>query len=182
MQRTLNDLLTELHRNLNKEKNNMKRIFLLVMASVLGFFLNAQRYSSKNYVSPEEKLNNEYCTGLFKSYDGTIIDLMSGDNLSATGYPNILEWLQGRVAGLQIYYTRSGTPVPFIRNTRASIFVDEIPVDASYVRMLPVTDIAMIKIIKGPFAGAVGNGGGGTVAIYTIKGDDEEGDETQQKK
>jgi hypothetical protein len=33
-------------------------------------------------------------------------------------------------------------------------------------------------VIKGPFAGAVGNGGGGgTIAIYTFKGEDEEGDE-----
>lgn len=160
----------------------MKRIFLLVMASLLSFSLIAQRYSTKNYITPGEKLNNEYCSGLFKSYDGTIIDLMSDENMSATSYSNILEWLQGRVAGLQTYYTRSGTPVPFIRNSRASIFVDEIPVDPSYVRMLAVTDIAMIKIIKGPFAGAVGNGGGGTIAIYTIKGDDEEGDENIEQK
>ena len=152
------------------------------MTSAFSFSLIAQRYSTKNYLSPEEKLNNEYCTGLFKSYEGTIIDVLSDANQSAAGYPNILEWLQGRVAGLQIYYTKSGTPVPFIRNTRASIFVDEIPVDAGYARMLPVTDIAMIKIIKGPFAGAVGNGGGGTIAIYTIKGDDEEGDKLIEQK
>ncbi len=36
----------------------------------------------------------------------------------------------------------------------------------------------MIKVIKGPFAGAVGNGGGGTIAIYTIKGDEEEEEES----
>ena len=38
-------------------------------------------------------------------------------------------------------------------------------------------DIAMIKVIKGPFAGAVGNGGGGVIAIYTLKGEDEEEDD-----
>jgi hypothetical protein len=92
---------------------------------------------------------------------------------------NILEWLRGRVAGLQIYYTRNGTPVPFIRNTRASIFVDEMPMDAGYLADLPVTDIAMIKIIKQPFVGAVGNGGGGVIAIYTMKGDDEEDSDTR---
>jgi hypothetical protein len=155
----------------------MKKILMLTFASVLSLSLIAQHYSGKKNISAEEKLNNEYCTGLFKTYDGTIIDLLN-DNESANSYLNILDWLQGRVAGLQIYYTRYGTPVPFIRNSRASLFVDEIPVDAGYVRMLPVSDIAMIKIIKGPFAGAVGNGGGGTIAIYTIKGDDEEEDET----
>ena len=151
----------------------MKKVALLLFASIFNLLLFGQRYSGKNYISPQEKLNNEYCTGLFKSYDGTIIDLLN-DNQTADSYLNILEWLQGRVAGLQIYYTRYGTPVPFIRNTRASIFVDEMPVDAGFLNMFPVTDIAMVKIIKQPFAGAIGNGGGGTIAIYTIKGDGED--------
>src|SRR5215467_15350868 len=151
----------------------MKRIVLLAFTSVVSFLLYAQRYPGSTYTSPEEKLNNEYCTGPFKTYDGTIIDLVN-ENESAKSYLNVLEWLQGRVAGLQIYYTRFGTPVPFIRNTRASIFVDEMPVDAGYLDDLSVTDIAMIKIIKQPFVGAVGNGGGGVIAIYTLKGDEDD--------
>jgi len=39
--------------------------------------------------------------------------------------------------------------------------------------MLPVTDIAMIKVIKGPFAHPLA-GTGGTIAIYTVRGGDEE--------
>ena len=153
----------------------MKRIVLFVFTSLFSLILFSQRYVGKKPLSAEEKLNNEYCTGLFKSSDGTIIDLVN-NNESADSYLNILEWLQGRVAGLQLYYTRYGTPVPFMRNSRATIFVDEVQVDASFVKMLPVTDIAMIKVIKQPFAGAVGNGRGGTIAIYTIRGDDEEAD------
>ena len=148
----------------------MKKTVLLTFASVLCFTLFSQRYPGNTSASPEEKLNNEYCTGLFKTHDGTIIDLVN-KNESAKSYTNILEWLQGRVAGLQIYYTRYGMPVPFVRNAKASIFVDEMPVDAGYLEDLPVTDIAMIKIIKEPFVGAVGNGGGGVIAIYTLKGD-----------
>jgi hypothetical protein len=151
---------------------DMKKITLLVFISIVSLAVFAQRYTGKNDISPQEKLNNEYCSGLFKSYDGTIIDLQN-DNNTANSYLNILEWLQGRVAGLQIYYTSYGAPIPFIRNTRASIFVDEMPVDPGFLNDLPVADIAMIKIIKQPFVGAVGNGGGGTIAIYTIKGDDE---------
>ena len=153
----------------------MKKIALLVSASFLGLLLFAQRYPGNTYISPKEKLNDEYCSGVFKTYDGTIIDLVN-ENETAKSYLNILEGLQGRVAGLQIYYTRYGLPVPFIRNTRASIFVDEMPVDAGYVNNLPVPDIAMIKIIKQPFVGAIGNGGGGVIAIYTLKGDDDEDD------
>jgi len=152
----------------------MKKTVLLTFASVLCFTLFSQRYPGNTSASPEEKLNNEYCTGLFKTHDGTIIDLVN-KNESAKSYTNILEWLQGRVAGLQIYYTRYGTPVPFVRNTKASVFIDEIPVDAGYLNDLAVADIAMIKIIKQPFVGAAGNGGGGVVAIYTLKGDDGSG-------
>ncbi len=153
---------------------DMKRTALLVFVSVFSLILFAQRYTGKNYISPQERLNNKYCTGLFKTYDGTIIDLANDNKTTANSYLNILEWLQGRVAGLQIYYTRYGIAVPFIRNSRASIFVDEMPVDPGFLNDLPVTDIGMIKIINQPFVGAVGNGGGGTIAIYTIKGDDEE--------
>jgi hypothetical protein len=155
----------------------MKRILVLVFGCIISLALFSQRYNRSNYISPKEKLNEEYCSGLFKMYDGTIIDMVN-ENESADSYQNVLEWLPGRIAGLQIYYTRYGTPVPFIRNSRAAIFVDEMPVDADFLNNLPVTDIAMIKIIKGPFAGAVGNGPGGVIAIYTLKGDDDSnGDE-----
>ena len=172
----LNYLLTECWCKLQWEDTVMKKLVLLISVSVFSLTLFAQRYPGNSYASPEEKLNNEYCTGAFKTYDGTIFDLVN-ENESAKSYLNILNWLPGRVAGLQIYYTRYGTPVPFIRNTRASIFVDEMPVDAGYLNELPVADIAMIKIIKQPFVGAVGNGGGGVIAIYTLKGDDEGGDD-----
>lgn len=153
----------------------MKKIAVLIVTSVFSLLTFGQRYMGKNYISPAEKLNNEYCSGLFKTHDGIIFDLQN-ENESARGYSNVLEWLEGRVAGLQVYYTRSGTPVPFIRSTRASIFVDEVPVDADFLNTLPVPDIAMIKVIKGPFVGAVGNGGGGVIAIYTLKGDDDDTD------
>lgn len=154
----------------------MKKIVLLVFTSIIGIITFAQRYSGTKYQSAQEKLNNEYCSELFKTHDGIIFDLQN-DNESAKTYSNVLEWLQGRVAGLQIYYTRSGTAVPFIRYTRATVFVDEMQVDPGFLNTLPTTDIAMIKVIKGPFVGAVGNGGGGTIAIYTLKGDDEDDDE-----
>ncbi|HMG67586.1 MAG TPA: hypothetical protein VK588_07865 [Chitinophagaceae bacterium] len=156
----------------------MKKITLTFFSLIFGLLVFAQQYSGKAALSPNEKLNDKYCSGLFKSCDGTIIDL-SQDNRSASGYLNILNYLNGHVAGLQIYYARDKTPVPFIRNQKASIFVDETPVDAGYLKDLQVDDIAMVKIIKGPFAGAVGNGGGGVIAIYTIKGDDE-GDDSDE--
>jgi hypothetical protein len=155
----------------------MKKVTLVTFASFFSLAIIAQQYPGKDHHSPQQKLNDEYCTGIFNTADGTIIDLVN-DNISATGYRNIIEWLPGRVAGLQLYHTRFGTAVPFLRNARASIFVDELPVDAGFMESLPVAGIAIIKIIRQPFAGAIGNGGGGVIAIYTIKGEntEDEGD------
>ena len=62
-----------------------------------------------------------------------------------------------------------------IRGSAATIFIDEMRMDPSLQFIFGT--FTMIKVIKGPFAGAIGNGGGGTIAIYTIRADDEEEEE-----
>ena len=152
----------------------MKKILLITTLFTIGFSAVAQVNLSKSPNSRKEILNEQYASGLFKNAEGTIIDV---ENENVQGYLNILDWLNGRVAGLQIFVTRSGIRVPVIRGSAATIFVDEIQMDPSYLNFISVNDIGMIKVIKGPFAGAIGNGGGGTIAIYTIKADDEEEEE-----
>jgi len=152
----------------------MKKILLITTLFTIGFFAVAQVNLSKSPNSRKEILNEQYAGSLFKNAEGTIIDV---ENENVQGYLNILDWLNGRVAGLQIFVTRGGIRVPVIRGSAATIFVDEIQMDPSYLNFISVNDIGMIKVIKGPFAGAIGNGGGGTIAIYTIKADDEEEEE-----
>ena len=150
----------------------MKKILLIITTLfTIGFSAVAQVNLSKSPNSRKEILNEQYASSLFKNAEGTIIDV---ENENVQGYLNILDWLNGRVAGLQIFVTRSGIRVPVIRGSAATIFVDEMRMDPSYLNFISVNDIGMIKVIKGPFAGAIGNGGGGTIAIYTIKADDEE--------
>ena len=148
----------------------MKKFFVIAALFAISIATMAQKYTARAK-SPGEILNEQYATGLFKSADGTIFDIQ---NETIIAHFNILDWLEGRVAGLQVFVSRGGIRVPVIRGSVATIFVDEMRMDASYLNILSVHDIAMIKVIKGPFAGAVGNGGGGTIAIYTMKGDDEE--------
>lgn len=152
----------------------MRKVLMIVFAASFSLSLSAQKYSGTKQIPPQEKLNDQYCTGLFKSHDGIILNVSNSQ--SSLNYLNILNWLDGRVSGLQIFYTRDRTPVPFIRHSLANIFVDEVPVEPGYLNDLSVADIAIVKVIKGPFAGAFGNGAGGTIAIYTLKGDDD-GDE-----
>jgi len=150
----------------------MKKIFLitgLTVASLIG--ISQTQVSNK---SRSEVLNDEYTTGLFKTAHGTIFDM---ENENAQAYFNILDWLEGRVAGLQVFVSRNGARIPVIRGSMATIFVDEMRMDATFLNSISTSDIAMIKVIKGPFAGAVGNGGGGAIAIYTFKGEEEEEEE-----
>ena len=155
----------------------MKKILLIAFTLVLVLSVSAQSYKgSVRNKSIEEKLNQEYCTGLFKSTDGTIFDMTVTNNTS--GYLNILDWLQGRVAGLQIYQSRNGISIPVIRGTVAGVYVDEMPVSLSYLNAISNADIAMIKIIKSPFMGGF-NGAGGAIAIYTLNVEEVEEDETK---
>ncbi len=149
----------------------MKKILLLAALFATGFTVTAQVRVSRYAKSQKEILNDQYASGMFKSADGTIIDV---ENENVQAYFNILDWLEGRVAGLQVFISRNGTRVPVIRGSVATIYVDEMRLDAGFLNSLSVNDIAMIKVIKGPFAGAIGNGGGGTIAIYTFRGEDEE--------
>ena len=151
----------------------MKKILLIAALITTTIGAIAQKYTSRAK-SPKELLNDRYTSGLFKNAEGTIFDI---ENETVGVYFNILDWLEGRVAGLQVYVSGSGVRVPVIRGSVATIFVDEMRMDAPFLNSLPVNNIAMIKVIKGPFAGAVGNGGGGAIAIYTFKGDDEEEEE-----
>ena len=151
----------------------MKKIFLIAALFTTTLATMAQTRVS-NPKSPKEILNDRYASGLFKNAEGTVFDI---ENENVQPYFNILDWLQGRVAGLQVLISRSGTRVPVIRGSVATIYVDEMRMDASFLNMLSVNDIGMIKVIKGPFAGAIGNGGGGTIAIYTIRAVDEEEEE-----
>ena len=153
----------------------MKKILLITTLFTIGFSAVAQVNLSKSPNSRKEILNEQYASSLFKNAEGTIIDV---ENENVQGYLNILDWLNGRVAGLQIFVTRGGIRVPVIRGSAATIFVDEIQMDPSYLNFISVNDIGMIKVIKGPFAGAIGNGGGGTIAIYTIRADDDEEEES----
>lgn len=147
----------------------MKKVFFiagLLIASIVG--ISQTRVSHK---SRSEVLNEQYTSGLFKTANGTIFDI---ENENVQAYFNILDWLEGRVAGLQVFVSRGGSRIPVIRGSVAAVFVDEMRMDPSFLNSLSTNDVAMIKVIKGPFAGGVGNSGGGAIAIYTFKGEEDE--------
>ena len=148
----------------------MKKILLIILIAITGITVFAQTYRGQTQVSIEDKLNEKYCTGLFKSAHGTIFDIQN--ETSVSGYLNILDWLRGRVAGVQIHTYRNGVSVPFIRGNQATIFVDEMQMEPKFLSAIQVSEIAMIKVIKSPFAGSFGNRS--AIAIYTIEPEEED--------
>ena len=114
-------------------------------------------------VDKKAELDKELSSGRFSSMNATIFDLVN-ENQDAQSSLNIMQWLQGRVAGVTFQMDNTGNYVPSIRGSQASLFLDEVPVDASMINSLPVSNIAMVKVLKD--GGLVSN----AIAIYTKRG------------
>lgn len=150
----------------------MKKFVFTLFAGLFATALTAQQ--SISYKTAEERLNEEYCTGLFRTSDGTVIDL--SNQVSVSAYLNVLDWLNGRVAGLQVFTSRTGVVIPVIRGRIPGIFLDEHQVSASALSSINIHDIAMVKVIKTPFLGGF-NSEAGAIAVYTRITEEEEEEE-----
>jgi hypothetical protein len=118
--------------------------------------------------SAAQKKDEEYTSGLFSGGDGYTFDLES-DPLAASSR-TVLDYLQGKVAGLQVQSNgptggslswRGGTP---------SLYMNEMNVQVDQIQSMPMSDVALIKVFRPPFLGAIGGGSGGAIAVYTKKG------------
>jgi hypothetical protein len=109
-----------------------------------------------------QQFNEEYASGLFRSGDERLISVM--DDPSAIGFVNVFNYLQGRVAGLQI----SPNGAARWRGGRVTFFLDEMRTSAQQIANIPMADIAIVKAFPPPFLGA--SGGGGAIAVYTRRG------------
>lgn len=116
--------------------------------------------------SLKQKLNEEYTSGFFTGDDG--YTFTTEDDPFAKSAISIFTYLQGKVAGLQISTTGDGGAT--WRGSPTSFFLNEVTTDANALQGINMNDVAMIKIFRPPFFGAIGGGAGGAIAIYTKKG------------
>lgn len=115
-----------------------------------------------------QKLDDDYTSGLFKGGDGYTFDFTN--DVTAMSSMSLFNYLQGRVAGLQINNAMSATPTLSWRGGTPDLYLNEIRTDASQVSSLSMADIAYVKVFRPPFMGGAGGGGGGAIAVYTKKG------------
>jgi hypothetical protein len=119
--------------------------------------------------SEKDKLENELSSNPFRGFNETVFDFVNEDQ-HIQGYTNILQWMEGKVNGLYFKRNSSGDVIPYLRNSPTSIYIDETLADGSRLDVFPVTDIAMIKIIRGYFVGDVEGRGNGAILIYSKRG------------
>jgi hypothetical protein len=114
----------------------------------------------------EQVVNDKYTTGFFARGNNTrVFDLT--DETKTVFSRTVLEYLQSKVAGLQI----SGTNVGW-RGDVPEFFLDEIRTDLEHILSIPMVNIAMIKTFPPIFMYATGGGRGGAIAVYTKRGGD----------
>ncbi|MDX2046149.1 MAG: hypothetical protein SFU87_05155, partial [Chitinophagaceae bacterium] len=107
---------------------------------------------------------------------GNAYMLVPPDDPSAVGSFTVFQYLQGRVPGVTINNASMFSPVVRWRMANTSFFLNEMRVDANTLALLNMSDIALVKVFRPPFIGAIGNGPGGAIAVYTLMGEDEEED------
>ncbi len=113
-----------------------------------------------------DRFNEEFASGLFKFGDPIIFDGLEGNQLGNS--MDIFNFLQGRVAGLQVKRNDMGGYVLKWREGRVDIFLDEFKVDNEMASYVNTNDIAMIKVFPPMSGGPTANG---SIAIYTKRGD-----------
>jgi len=115
--------------------------------------------------SLKQKLDEQYTSGFFTGDDGYTFTVE--DDPFAKSAISVMDYLRGKVAGLQI--SSDGQSATW-RGSATSIFLNEMNTDIGMVQNMSMNDVALIKVFRPPFFGAVGGGSGGAIAIYTKKG------------
>jgi hypothetical protein len=117
--------------------------------------------------SLKEKTDDEYTSGFFSGGDSYSFIMEEDPNSQFS--PGVLQYLQGKVAGLQI--STAGGQSATWRGSNTSFFLNEMQADISTLQNINMRDVAMIKVFRPPFMGGTGGGAGGAIAIYTKKGE-----------
>lgn len=119
--------------------------------------------------TPLQLMDDKYSAGLFSGGESYQFDLIN-DRTSVTAR-SIFEYLQAKVAGLQIN-TTTNPPSLTWRGGSPELFLNETQVDEDFITTLPLSDIAYVKVFRPPFFSPYGGGANGAIAVYTRRGDD----------
>jgi len=115
-----------------------------------------------------EQFDDENSRGLFKREDAIIFDGLDNEEIARS--VSVFQFLQGKVAGLNIDTDSAGMQYAKWRNETAEVYVDEFKMEPGDHLFVVPNDIAMIKVYRPPAQLSSFSGGAGAIAIYTKKG------------
>jgi hypothetical protein len=116
-----------------------------------------------------EQFNEENSRGLFQRDDAIIFDGLDNEDISRSF--SILQFLQGKVAGLSVVKDdTTGYDIAKWRNETVEIYLDEFRMEPGDNLFITPADVAMIKVYRPPAQISTFSGGAGAIAIYTKKG------------
>ena len=116
-------------------------------------------------VNRGELFNKNYSNGMFKDMNERVINLL--DDPMLNNALTVLQIVRMKNAGFS--FTNGIDPVARWRGATVSFYVDEMRLSAADVEIIPISNIAIIKVYPPHFAGNIG-GFGGAVAVYTRRG------------
>lgn len=126
--------------------------------------------------SPLQVLEDKYTTGLFKGGDAIGFNMMTPNAIS---FPNIFQFLRGKVPGLQISFddqmnAGNGKPRFYWRSQQDTLkfFLNQMMVEMEVIQTLNINEIAYVKVFRPPFLGAAMGAPNGAIAVYTKQGDE----------
>lgn len=114
-----------------------------------------------------QKLDENYTTGLFSG--GISINFLVGDDPKALNNFTIFQYLQHKVAGLEISDPLSEYPTAFWRDIPVTFFLNNNKSTLHDIRQIGIGEFDYVKVYD-PAMGGVFGAYGGVVAVYTKKG------------
>lgn len=142
----------------------MKRLLILLFLIIGSVTINAQNAQQL------KQLDEAYTSPQFRSLNSITLVPMN-DDLAISSF-NVFQYLQGKIAGLQVYNSFGFHPTIRYRSGYPALFLDEMRVDAQMLSSISMNDVAIIKIFRPPFLGSFG-GANGAIAVYTKNGDED---------
>lgn len=132
--------------------------------------------------SEKEKFEKKYVSGRMGSMATKEMDFLTEPTTSTS---NVFDYIRNRVSGVTV----SGGPLNYFINYRnalslsggsipMNIFLDELQIEPSQIATLKIQDVAMIKVFS---SGGLSGGAGGSLAIYTKRGEGIVTNAVQQK-
>ncbi|RAJ05287.1 MG2 domain-containing protein [Chitinophaga skermanii] len=153
-------------------KDTLQRYLATVnQSNIINKRLNSKTIQLKTFEvqtkkkTATEEREEKYVRGMFTSTNAYTFDFVEEDPIAM----NVFQYLQSRVAGLQITGDINNPKITW-RGQSVALFLNEMQGDVQMLANLSVQDIALVKVLRPPFMGAPGGGAGGAIAVYLRNG------------